>query len=264
VTEIGVSSFATVDQRHRSLATRRETSVCVAAVLLLLGACSAAVAQEGEAELSEQLWLDYNPRWTDRSHREIFGDIGVRTAFGDNEWVRFVVRPGIRGPVGPFRLAGGIGTFYRLNREGADRLELRPFQGIAATWPKGRRLRLQHYLRLEERFVWETADWTLDFSLRARYRLQVDHSFSGFASGSDWRLVFHMELFVTLAGNEGLLDEQFRVGVGVGRNVGSVLRVRADFTWEKVAFDFGSHADQLFIRLRVYQGWLRGLTDHDG
>jgi hypothetical protein len=240
VTEIGVSSFATVDQRHRSLATRRETSVCVAAVLLLLGACSAAVAQEGEAELSEQLWLDYNPRWTDRSHREIFGDIGVRTAFGDNEWVRFVVRPGIRGPVGPFRLAGGIGT------------------------SKGRRLRLQHYLRLEERFVSETADWTLDPSLRARYRLQVDHSFSGFAAGSDWRLVFHMELFVTLAGNEGLLDEQFRVGVGVGRNVGSVLRVRADFTWEKVAFDFGSHADQLFIRLRVYQGWLRGLTDHDG
>jgi hypothetical protein len=123
----------------------------------------------------------------------------VRTALGANEWVRFVARPGVRGPVGPFRLAGGIGTFYRLNKTIADHLEIRPFQGIAATWPNTRRLRLQHYLRLEERFEWETADWTLAASLRTRYRLQLDYSFSGFASGSDWRVVLHIEGFLTLA-----------------------------------------------------------------
>ncbi len=243
---------------------RRNTSVCVTTAVLLLGVSSGAVAQEGEAGVREQLWLDYNPRWTARSNREIYGDLGFRTLLGDNQWVRFVARPGVRGPVGPFRLAGGIGTFYRLNKTGADILEIRPFQGITAIWPKLPRLRLQHYVRLEERFEWETADWTSITSLRARYRIQADYSFSGFAPGSDWRVLFHIEGFFTLAGNAGQLDEQLRIGAGVGRNVGSVLRLRADFTWQKVGVDFFAPNDHFFLRFRVFQGWLRGLTTDDG
>ncbi len=243
----------------------RNTSVCVGTVVLLLGVCSGAVPQEGEAEgeVSEQLWFDYNPRWTDRSNREIYGDLGFRTVLGANEWVRFVVRPGVRGPVGPFRLAGGVGTFFTANKLTADRLEIRPFQGITAIWPN-KRLRLNHYVRLEERLEWETNDWTLEASLRGRYRLQVDYSFTGYRSSSDWRVLFHIEGFLTLAGKAGQSDEQLRIGAGVGRNVGSVLRLRADFTWQRVGFEFLAPADQLFIRLRVFQGWLRGLTADDG
>jgi len=233
----------------------------VTAVVLLLAASSAA-AQEGG--VSEQLWVDYNPRWTDQKHREIFGDIGFRTLLGDNQWVRFVARPGVRGPVGAFRLAGGIGTFYRLNKRGADVLEVRPFQGISVTWPRLKRLRFQHYARLEQRFEWETANWTSVSSLRARYRLQTDFSFSGFARGSDWRVVLHAEAFFTLAGNAGPVDEQLRIGLGVGRNVGSVVRLRADFTWEKVSLDFRAQNNSFFLRFRIYQGWLRRLTTDDG
>jgi hypothetical protein len=237
----------------------------VAAVVLLLCACAGAAAQEQEEAggVSKQLWFDYNPRWTDPHHREIYGDIGVRTVVGDNDWVRFVARPGIRGPVGPFRLSGGVGVFYRLNKaEVADQLEVRPFQGIAAVWPTWRYFRLHHYLRLEERLEWETEHWTLDASLRGRYRLQVDYSFSGFEPGSDWRVIFHAEGFLTLLGDAGQLNEQLRVGLGLGRNVGSVLRLRADLTWQKVEA-FGP-SDHLYIRFRVFQGWLRGLTTHDG
>ena len=129
-----------------------------------------------------------------RSHRKLLGQlvVGVRTVVGENDWVRFLARPGVRGPVGAFRLHGGIGVFYLLNQQLADRLEIRPFQGISAIWPKWRRLRLRHYVRFEERLEWETADWTLDASLRGRYQLQVDYSFSGFTSSSDWRVMFHI------------------------------------------------------------------------
>ena len=194
---------------------------------------------------------------------EVYGDLGVRSAVGDNDWVRAVVRPSIRGPVGPFRLAGGIGTFYRFNQEIANRLEIRPFQGIAATWPNRRRFRLQHYLRFEERLEWETADWTLDASLRGRYKLQMDYGFSGFR-GLGWRVLFHIEAFVTLAGNAGELEEQLRVGVGLGRNVRSNLRIRADLTWQRVLFDLSAPSDLFFLRFRFFQGWLRRLTTHDG
>ena len=239
---------------------RRNPSICVPTVVVLLVVCSGAVAQE--REVSEQLWVDYNPRWTDRSHREIYGDLGVRTVLDGDQW-RFVLRPGVRGPVGAFRLAGGVGTFFTANELIADRLEIRPFQGITAIWPN-KRVRLQHYVRLEERFVWETDDWTLDASLRGRYQLQVDYSFSGFGSGSDWRVLFHIEGFLTLAGNPGGLDEQRRLGVGVGRNVGSSVRVRVDLTYQRVGFRQLEPRDDLILRVRVFQGWLRGLTADDG
>ena len=246
------------------LTMRPNAAVLFTHMVFLLVAPFGAVAQEGETGVQEQLWLDYNPRWTGESGREIFGEIGVQTSLDSNDWLKFVVRPAVQGPVGPFRLAGGIGTLYRLDREGADQLELQPFQGIAATWPKGRRLRLQHYVRLEERFVWETADWTDDISLRARYRLQTDYSFAGFASGSDLRVLFHIEGFYTLAGKEGETDEKLRIGVGVGRNLGSKLRLRADFTWEKLGFDLKAPSDRIYIRLRIFQGLLRRLLIHDG
>ena len=202
-------------------------------------------------------------QWTDPKHREIFGDVGVRTALGDRDWVRLVVRPGVRGPVGPFRLAGGIGAFYRINELLTDRLEIRPFQGISVSWPKWQKLRLQHYVRLEERLEWETANWTFDAALRGRYRLQVDYGFSGFTAGSDWRVLLHAEGFVTLLGGSGV-EEQIRVGAGVGRNVGSVLRLRVDLTWEKVGLETLGDADYLYIRVRFFQGWLRELTSEDG
>ena len=239
---------------------RRNPSICVPTVVVLLVVCSGAVAQE--REVSEQLWVDYNPRWTDRSHREIYGDLGVRTVLDGDQW-RFVLRPGVRGPVGAFRLAGGVGIFYTANELIADRLEIRPFQGISADWPN-KRVRLQHYLRLEERLEWRTDDWTLDASLRGRYRLQVDYSFSGFSSGSDWRVLFHIEPFLTLAGNAGNFDEQVRIGAGAGRNVGSSVRVRVDLTWQKVDINERASISDLFIRVRLFQGWLRGLTVEDG
>ncbi len=240
---------------------RRTASICVPTVVVLLGVCTGAGAQEAKV-VSEQLWLDYNPRWTDRSHREIYGDVGLRKVLDADNW-RFVIRPGVRGPVGSFRLSGGVGTFFDVRELTSNLLEIRPFQGISAVWPN-RRVRFQHYLRLEQRLEWRTDDWTLDASLRGRYLLQVDYSFSGFSSGSDWRVLLHIEPFLTLAGNAGNFDEQVRLGVGAGRNVGSAVRVRADFTWEKVDFKEGASVSALFIRVRVYQGWLRGLTTEDG
>lgn len=53
-------------------------------------------------------------------------------------------------------------------------------------------------------------------------REQTDFSFSGFAPGSDWRIVFHIEGFLTLAGTAGVVEEQLRIGLGVCRNEGCV------------------------------------------
>ena len=77
-------------------------------------------------------------------------------------------------------------------------------------------------------------------------------------------MLFHIEGFLTLTGQGSEADEQLRVGAGIGRNVGSGVRVRADITWQRVGFNLLGPADHVYLRLRVFQGWLRGLTAADG
>ena len=210
-----------------------------------------ALAQD---EIRRQIWLDYNPRFIWPSAFEVYGDIGVRTELSSTGWTRFVVRPGVRGPVGRFRLGGGLGTFYTADDVVGNQLEFRPFQGINWTWPN-KRVPLDHYVRLEERFEFPTVDWELDFSLRVRYRLQTEFRWSAVQSGAHWRLVGHAEGFLTFFGEA---DEKFRFGVGVERAFVSNARVRLDLTWQIVGAPFsGAPTDEFYIRLRLYQRWAR-------
>ncbi len=193
--------------------TRSDRIVRVTAVLIaVVVAVSEASAQN---DVSEQIWLDYNPRWTWPSGLELFGDVGVRTELAEQGWGRIVVRPGIRGTIGSgFRLAGGTGIFYTGGPNVPDELELRPFQGVSVTWPRGR-VRLDHYARLEERFQFATATWSLATSLRFRYRLHTQIHWEGARADAHWRLLAHFEGFLTIAGETGLLDEKVRAGMGV-------------------------------------------------
>ncbi len=228
----------------------RRTVVVVAVVLAACCVSSAVHAQDDE--VSEQIWIDYDPRWTWPSGLELYGDVGLRTELGETGWGKLVVRPGVRGPLGPFRISGGVGSFYTANKDAADRWEVRPFQGISATWPS-KRIRLDHYLRLEERLEFEMADWTLDASLRFRYRLQTQIRWGGLRGDVFWRLLLHGEAFLTVTGEAGQFDEKFRLGLGIERGFGPKFRARVDLTWQKVGAPFsGAPTDDLYIRVRLF------------
>ncbi len=236
---------------------RKVEALRVAVFVMLVGVPGSINAQDEDGDVSEQIWLDYNPIWALPSSLELYGDLGVRTELGQRGWGRVVVRPGIRGPVGAFRWSGGIGGFFTGNETVANRIEVRPFQGIAATWPRRRIFHLEHYARLEERFEWETDEWGLDASLRFRYRLQTRYSFSGPLENASWQVLFHAEGFLTVAGNAGQFDEKVRIGAGLERAFGAGWRGRLDLTWQKVGALFsGASTDDLYIRVRVYQNWM--------
>ncbi len=225
-------------------------------VVAAITAAASSVARAQSDEVSEQLWVDYNPRWTWPSGFELYGDVGARTEFGSQGWGRIVVRPGVRGPVGPFRLSGGVGSFYTANTDAADRWEIRPFQGISATWPSSP-FRLDHYARLEERFEFRTTDWNLDASLRFRYRLQTQFLWGGFRGGAYWRFIGHIEGFVTLTGEAGQFDEKVRIGAGIERGFGPKLRLRVDATWQKTGLIVtGAPTDDIYLRVRVFHVWM--------
>ena len=234
---------------------RNVEALCVVVFAMLIGVAGRVSAQD--EDISLQIWLDYNPVWALPDSLELYGDVGFRTEFRDHGWGKLVVRPSVRGPVGQFRWSGGIGVFFTGNETVANRFEIRPFQGIAATWPRRRVFHLEHYARLEERFEWETDDWGLDASLRFRYRLQTRYSFSGPVENAQWQVLLHGEAFVTVAGNAGQFDETVRIGVGLERAFGAAWRARLDLTWQRRGRPFsGADVDDLYIRVRVSQSWL--------
>jgi hypothetical protein len=235
---------------------RNVEALCVVALAMLTGVTGRVSAQD--EDVSQQIWLDYNPVWALPDSLELYGDFGLRTELAERGWGKLVLRPSIRGPVGRFRWSGGIGGLFTGNETSANRLEIRPFQGITATWPRLRILHIEHYARLEERFEWETDEWSLDASLRFRYRFQTRYSFSGPVENAPWQVLFHAEGFFTLAGNAGQFDEKVRIGVGVERGFGAAWRARLDLTWQKVGSLFsGAPTDDLYIRVRVYQNWMQ-------
>lgn len=230
-------------------------ALLVIAFVMLAAASHDLVAQDDD--ISEQIWLDYSPSWSLPSDLELFGDVGFRTELREQGWGRFIVRPGVRGPIGQFRWSGGVGTFVTRNESLPDRVEIRPFQGIAATWPSRRVLGLDHYLRLEEKFEWG-GDLGLDFALRLRYRLQTQYAFPGGEPGAIWRIRANAEAFVTIAGETGQFKESGRLGLGVGRELGTEWRAWLDVVWQKTGRLFtGVPTNDLFIRMRVFQTWIR-------
>jgi hypothetical protein len=137
-------------------------------------------------------------------------------------------------------------------QDAADRWEIRPFQGISATWPRSP-IRLDHYLRLEERFEFETTGWTLDASLRIRYRLQTQLLWSGVRGSAYWRILGHAEGFATITGEAGQFDEKLRIGLGVERGFGSKVRLRIDVTWQKTGLNvFDAPTDDIYLRVRLF------------
>jgi hypothetical protein len=220
-------------------------------LLMALGVILAgeALAQD---DISKQLWLDYNLGRGLENDLEFYGDFGLRTELNESGWGRLVARPGVRGPWGSFRWSAGLGGFYTVNEEISDRLEIRPYQGLSATWPRGR-VPFHHYFRLEERFDFAVRNWDVTASLRLRYRIQIQLLWSGIKGKAHWRALLHSEAFATLTGEAGQFDEHWRIGFGVERVFGSAYRIRLDLTWQKSGLPLsGGETNDLYIRIRLF------------
>jgi hypothetical protein len=219
---------------------------------------------QSEKDISKQLWLDVNPVWFVNPNLEVLGDVGLRKEFESKGISRFVVRPGIRYHLtrGIF-LTGGMGSFYTFNEIIANRWEIRPYQGFLTSWPRGR-IPVQHYLRLEERFDFDSQTWNSANSIRLRYRLRPRLQFSARQPDRFWRIFASIEGFVTLAGEQGQSREQVRTTAAVERNFKRGRRLRFQITWQKEGLFFLSDksVNDIFIRVRFYNTFGRTKIDY--
>lgn len=125
----------------------------VGLIVSLLFAVGAGTATADD--ISPQIWLDYNPLHLLSPRVDLFGDAGIRWNTENDGWRRFVLRPSVGVRAGQVYLTAGVGNFVTFSPDIATHWEIRPFQGASVVWPGGR-LAFQHYLRLEERFDFNT------------------------------------------------------------------------------------------------------------
>lgn len=228
---------------------RRATLVAFA--LAFLG------AGESRAEdTAQQLWLDYNPSWMLSPKRTVGGVVGYRAQLESGGWHRLIFNPKIDLPLSYVTLKFGIGNYFTFSEEIQNHWELRPYQGVAWVWPRSR-VNFDHYVRLEERFDFNTVDWSSDNSLRGRYRLRLRFKFAERRPDSFWRLHCSGEFFVKLAGTEGLMQEQFRIALGAERSFHRSLRFRLEGIWQQqeVSFFPSEDAEEFYLRIRFYQNF---------
>ena len=212
---------------------------------------------------TEQIWLDYNPAFSLSEKVDVYGDIGARTVF-PNEWYRFVVGPSVRYKRPKLilkeinykeELHFGIRFFFTANKNFSNRVEIRPFQGYKLNWPDRSRIVLQHYVRLEERFDLETANWVNTFGLRVRYQAKMILKFKG-----DWLsfndglyLPVRMEVFWNLKGAQQFNDV-IRITPGIGFEFSPTWKTEFNFSYhytrDTVEDDFATN--DFVFRLRVF------------
>lgn len=230
--------------------------------ILLVGLLSVAYGQE-EKDYSNQVWLDFNPRWVPGGGKIILdASLAYRTIF-PQDWNRYSIGMGVR--YSPFiqrsesstalqylQFRAGIRDFYTASIGDNNLNELRLYQGVRVQWPTFRRVLLLHYVRVEERFEKVEGTDTRDFTARFRYRLTSKFRFIKPAL-IDLYFPLSMELF--LSASEGLyFNDVTRITPGVGYDFTDQFSTEFHLSYH---FSRNSGTDSfenntLVYRLRVY------------
>jgi hypothetical protein len=234
-------------------------------LLLLILQNTGALAQSvlEENALTNQLWTDINFSYQLTERSAVLGDIGFRSV-SPHEWNRYVIRPAFRYQI-PNRilknlklkkeLIGGIGFFYTSNFNAPNRLEIRPFQGFRLDWPDRPRIRIRHFVRLEERFEMNTDGWKNTFGLRLRYLAELTIRFQG--DIIKYNKVIYIpvsaELFWNLIGTNQFNDH-VRVSSGIGYTFSEKWKgefhIAYHYTRNTVEEDFNTN--DIVYRLRAF------------
>jgi hypothetical protein len=226
--------------------------------VFLLGISASQVLGQSSSDISKQLWFDFNPTWFKSLDLEYRGKIGMRKELDKNGFWRYLAVPQVRYYLGnEVFVVGGIGSYYTFNNIIDNRWENRLFQGMLAKWPQTNTTHFEHYLRLEQRFDFNTATWESLVSLRLRFRMMFIFKFDANRANRYWRIRAGGEGFVTLSGEEGQSQEQARASISIERSLRSEILLRWDVTWQKESLFFVSDklVDSFYISFRLYYTW---------
>ena len=154
-----------------------------------------------------------------------------------------------------FEILAGVSFFFTFNVDTSNRFEIRPFQGYKLDWSDRERIRLRHYVHLEERFDINTQYWENTFGLRIRYLAELTIKLQGdlveFRKGV--YIPISVELFWNLIGTRQFNDNlRFSPGIGYmfSEKWKGEFHLAYHYTRNTVGEDFATN--DIVYRLRVF------------
>ena len=218
------------------------------------------------AIINQQIWIDFYPHYFVNKKLEYYGDAGYRTIVTNKTWSRIYIRPSLRYHLHKtVELQTGVGVFYIFNQIKSDQFEITPWQGFQVNWPKLTRFSFKHLFKVEERFSFETVDWTSNFEFRFRYKIFGKLSF---VRAKKLFVPFYGELFVPIEGEiQELYRNKGRAGIGLGYKPHKEWQVAFVFNWQ--GSRTGVHEDrkvsdyiyQIKVR-KVWHNLYKGKKEH--
>jgi hypothetical protein len=206
--------------------------------------------------INQQLWIDFYPHYYVNEKLEYYGDTGYRTIVSERNWSRLYIRPSLKYHfTNIWEFHSGLGLFYIYNLYCANNFEITPWQGVQLNWPKWSRLSFKHLIRLEERFNYETKNWTSDFEFRLRYKLS-----GKITVGKKWYIPFYGEFFLPLSNEiEEIYKNKERVGLGIGYKPNKELQISFSFSWQgsRAGINEDIHVSDYIYRIKIKKVWNR-------
>jgi len=128
--------------------------------------------QEDDTEF--QTWMDFRTIYDINEKFTYDGNYGIRGLLSSEDWRRYYINPSIiyYHKVN-LRYRGGLRIIFTEEYSTVNSFELRPWQGFSLNWPQTSYLTINNYLRMEERITFYSNEYSTDFALRFRYRIQV-------------------------------------------------------------------------------------------
>ncbi len=231
-------------------------------VLLFIGlniavSASASTADTTESSiLNHQIWIDFYPHYYFNKKLEYYGDAGYRTIISERNWSRLYVRPSIKYHLNKtWELHAGIGFFYMFYKYDIDQFEIRPWQGVQLNWPKWDKIGFKNLLRLEERILFLTNNWSSDLEFRMRYKLSGKYDFN-----KKLYMSLYGEYFLPLKGEvKELYRNKGRAGIGLGYKPTNNWQVEFVFNWQGSRTGSGEklNASDYIYQIKIKKVWKR-------
>jgi len=179
-----------------------------------------------------QTWSDIATIYKFSDRWRYDGDQGIRGVLSDSDFTLLYFRPSVRYRVKPWlTVHGGIRFFRNYFDDGDDTFEIGPWQGLRVVWPMIGDYAISHYLRLEERMIWQTeGERDDDFTVRGRYQLGVRSPNYDILVKNGIYLTGSVELFWNLEKqiSDNVVD-RIRYDIGVGTKVSDAWRVELHY-----------------------------------
>jgi len=219
------------------------------------------LSQIEDENVSYQAWLDYNAKCHISKKFKIYGDVGYRK-ISPNIWTRYYIRPAVSylqsiplksGKYLLLTYHAGLGTFFTNSTDTSNNTEIRPFQGVDVQWPTFKRLRINHYVRLEEQFYFANNSQSFDLRLRYMFSGIFHWNKENWNVMNNFYLPFHIELFWNLL-NSSNTSNLIRITPGIGYtfNLKWKMEFSTSYHRNQIEITDAIETNNIVFRFRVY------------